>query len=112
MVRLPEIHIDLNALNNSELVALCQWVEIKATRAWPRSLLIEALENFQPFDLKDPIDEHREKLSSWLKRYWDRVQMQAAKKACPNCEMCRDLQVLECYALNRKYFDPRTRSQR
>jgi hypothetical protein len=111
MVKQPQIHIDLDELNHSELVALCQWVDIDASRAWPRHLLIEALEQFQSIDLIDPIDSYRDKMSSWLKRYWDRVQMQASKKVCPNCHLCRDAQVVECYNKNRKWFDPRARGK-
>jgi hypothetical protein len=48
-------------------------------------------------------------MSAWLNRYWDRVKMQAAKKVCPDCSLCRDMQVFECYNKNRKYFDPRGR---
>ena len=107
MVKQPEIRIDFNELNHSELVELCRWAEIPASRAVPRDLLIEALENFEPFELTDPVEIYRERMSSWLSHYWDRVKMQAAKKVCPDCSLCRDLQVLECYNKNRKYFDPK-----
>ena len=112
MVKQPVIHIDLDELNHSELVALCRWVEIEASRAWPRHLLIEALEQFQAIELEDPLDRLRNKLSPWLRRYWVQIQMQASKKVCPNCHLCRDAQVIECYNKNRRHFDPRAKGTR
>ena len=108
MVRLPETpECDLNEMNQSELVALCQWIGIKASRAWPREFLTRALENFETYELPDPIGERHTRMSTWLKKYWDRAQMQAKKKSCPNCEYCRDMQVLECYYANKKNIEGR-----
>lgn len=107
MVKQPDITIDLNEINQSELVALCRWIGVKATRGWPREYLIWALENFYSVEYDDPVDVHRHKLSGWLKRWWDRIQMQAQKKVCPRCENCGDLQVLHCYMKNRKGIEGR-----
>ena len=107
MVKQPNVTIDLREINHTELVALCHWVGIKASRGWPRVYLIWALENFEPIVYKDPIDKLRESLSAWLQRYWDRIQMQAQKKVCPYCENCTDLQVLTCYMKNRKGIEGR-----
>ena len=107
MVKQPDISIDLDELNQSELVMMCEWVGIKVSRGWPRAHLVEALENFQGTSFADPVDVNREKLSAWLFRYWDRIQMQAQKKVCPSCFHCDDLQVLTCYSKNRKGIEGR-----
>jgi hypothetical protein len=106
MVHQPERPIDLTQLNHTELVALAQWVGIKeANRAWPRELLVYVLENFQTVGIEDPMDKFRNKVKPWLKRYWDRVRMQMTKAVCPNCEHCRDFQVLECYYRNKSRIE-------
>jgi len=107
MVKLPDITIDLNEINQSELVALCKWVGVPASRGWPRDLLIEALECFSPQDIPDPLDLYRDKVSGLLNRYWERIKMQVQKKVCPNCENCRDLQVLACFNKNRHHIEGR-----
>ena len=107
MVKHIDIDIDLNQINQSELVRLCRWVGIQASRGWPREYLVWALENFQAIDYQDPVDDNRHKLSSWLGRWWDRIQMQAQKKVCPRCFSCNDLQVLTCYMKNRKGIEGR-----
>jgi hypothetical protein len=103
VVRQPDIKIDLPELNHTELVTLCHWVGIKeASRGWTRELLIQALEQFETYpDLKTSIDVKKKRLSSFLKLRWDQMQMQVDKRACPNCHLCRDLQVMECYRPNK-----------
>ena len=96
--------IDLTDVNTSELVQLAQFIGIRVSRALPRAVIIHALENFSPVDYEDPVVVKGKKLSEWLKRYWERIQMQAAKRVCPKCHYCRDAQVLECFHLNRKNF--------
>lgn len=105
MPKVPDIKIDLDKLNHSELVLLSNWSGMKVTRAVPRNLIIESLKNFEPLNLPDPIDTARSRISRWLNKHWDRVQMQAQKKVCPKCHLCRDLQVVECYSANKKYFE-------
>lgn len=107
MVKQPDITIDLGELNQSELVELCQWVELKVSRGWPREYLVWVLENFEQIEHQDPVDDARVKLSKWLQRYWDRFQLQAQKKVCPRCFNCSDLQVLSCYTKNRKGIEGR-----
>jgi len=102
MVLVPEIDIDLDELNHSELVLLAEWCGLPASRGVPRRILIKALNEFEPIEIQNPIDKNRLAVSRWLERLWDRVQMQVGKKVCPNCYACRDIQVLECHALNRK----------
>ena len=108
MPRQPEIpKVELHELNDSELAALCSWVGIKASRAWPRWLLVQSLEQFVDYEVPNPLVARRAKVSGWLMRYWDRIRMQMRKKVCPACENCRDLQALECYDLNRKNIEGR-----
>ena len=105
MAKLPEIHIDLDEMNQAELVALCQWAGIDASRAFSRDQLITCLEKFWPLDVENPIRDYQNRMSEWLLRYWERVRMQAAKKVCPRCHLCRDLQVLECFNRSKKYIE-------
>ena len=108
MPRQPEIpKVELHEFNDSELTALCIWVGIKASRAWPRWLLTQSLEQFVDYGVIDPLVARRAKVSAWLQRYWDRIRMQMRKKVCPACTNCRDLQALECYDLNRKNIEGR-----
>lgn len=104
MVR-PDFDIDLNDLNDSELVVLCNWVDIRASRAWPRDLLIWSLENFEPIDIEQPFDTERERMSEFLKLYWDRFRLQVDKKVCPNCFECRELQIMACYNKNKRRIE-------
>jgi hypothetical protein len=99
-----DVELNLNSLNHSELVTLARWLDIQASRAVPRDMLIHAIENFVGLNFTDSIRVKGEKLSAWLGRYWEQIQMQARKKVCPNCHLCRDAQVLECYELNKKKF--------
>jgi hypothetical protein len=105
MVKTPDIEIDLDELNHSELVTLARWCGLEVSRAMPRIAIYDALYHFDPIVESDPIDRLRYRLSRWLKRYWDRIRMQAKKKACPNCFNCRDLQALECYTQNRRLIE-------
>lgn len=106
MPRLPEIpKVELHEFNDSELVALCLWIGIKASRAWPRWLLVQSLEEFVDYDVPNHLVGYQTKMNAWLMRYWDRIRMQMRKKVCPGCSNCRDLQVLECYDLNRKNIE-------
>ena len=106
MARTPDIHIDLQALNHSELVLLAKWSGLPASRGMPREILIESLETFQPTMVPVPLDDKRKLMSEWLKRWWDVIRMQMPKKVCPNCHLCRDLQVLSCYSKNEASIKP------
>lgn len=106
MARIPDVHIDLENLNHSELVLLAKWCDLPASRALPREKLVESLVTLEPIEALMPIQEMRETLCKWLVRWWDRVQMQAAKKVCPACHKCRDLQVLDCYLRNKSNIRP------
>ena len=94
--------VNLNDLNDSELVLLCSWLGIRASRAWPRDLLIYSLENFEPVDIPQPFDEERTKMSGFLKMHWDRFRLQVDKKVCPNCFECREMQIMSCFNKNRR----------
>lgn len=104
MVTVPDIQIELDDLNHSELVLLARWNGLKANRGMPREVLYRHLRTFTPFEPADPFDGAREAVSTWLKRHWERFQLQVAKKVCPHCERCRDLQVLDCYMKNHKHL--------
>ena len=93
----------LNSMNHSELVLMALWVGIKASRAFPREELIQAILKLEPFDMtpnadseKAPMDK-QEILSGWLKRNWSRVQMSVPKRVCPSCFKCSTSQVLFCF---------------
>lgn len=109
MVRVPDIHIDLDELNHSELVALARWSGLPASRAFPRDMLVESLESFRPVEADMPFDKMREDLSTWMKRWWSIFQMQVSKKVCPTCSLCKDLQVLDCYSKNAHQINPNKR---
>jgi len=97
--------IDLEDLNHSELVLLAKWVGLtKASRAVPREVLIESILNFEPLPFDNPFNPMRKEMSDWLKRWWDRLQMQAPKAECPNCDLCKDVQALECFEMNKGHF--------
>ena len=101
----PEIRIDLEELNHTELVLLLRWIGVEnATRAMPREMLIEALETVSPIEAPNPVDRQRKAMSAWLKLHWDRLQMQAPKAACPHCFECSDMQAMECFHKNKHYF--------
>lgn len=102
MAKNPKVSIELREFNDSELVLLCSWVGIKASRAWSRELLIYALENFEPVDIEDAFYRERDLLSKFLTMHWGRFRMQASKKVCPHCFECREMQILECYMKNRR----------
>ena len=104
MVTTPDIHIELDELNHSELVALARWCGLNANRGISREVLYRHLKSFKPFGPEDPFDGAREALNSWLTRHWDRFRLQVAKKVCPACSQCRDLQVLDCYTKNSKHL--------
>ena len=106
MPKYQPIEFDFNDLNHSELVLFCEWCGLPASRAIPREELLNSIyQHYTPIDFQNSIDLKRKRLSSWLKRYWERIQMQASKKVCPNCEFCRELQVLECYHANKRHIE-------
>jgi hypothetical protein len=102
MVNVPDVRIDLDTLNHTELVALANWCGLKAHRGIPRSTLYYHLTKLVPFTEEDPFDGMRGAVSHWLKSYWDRFRLQVGKKVCPNCYECREAQVLHCYMVNSK----------
>lgn len=106
MVKTPDIHVDLTQLNHSELVLLNEWCGLPASRGMPREMLISALENFRPPEVPVPFDDKREALSTWIKSRWSTLRMQMPKKVCPNCHLCNDLQVLDCYTKNVNHIKP------
>lgn len=105
MPKYEDIHLDLDAINDTELVALCKWVGIKnASRAWPREALIQSLLSMKPPTAMQVLEKQRLTLSKWLLRYWGVIQMQVQKKVCPECTLCTEIQVMTCYEKNSKYL--------
>lgn len=107
MAKVPDVHIDLSELNHTELVLLARWCDLPASRAIPREVLEQSLETFIPVDVPIPLDKMRKEMSDWMKRWWDVVRMQVSKKVCPNCHLCKDLQVLDCYTHNETNINPK-----
>lgn len=71
------IEIDYESLNHTELLALAQLVGIPgASAAATRSMLIDALQTLEPIRLQNPMAVTRTKLLKWIKRHWDKLQMQ------------------------------------
>lgn len=101
----PDIQIDLGSLNHTELVLLTKWCGLPASRGWPREILTESLQKFAPETLSIPFDIHREKINDWMARWWERLQMQVDKKVCPDCTLCGDSQVLNCYLDNKTLIE-------
>ena len=102
MVRGENIEVDLTDLNHSELVLLAQWNGLNASRAVPRQEILEALATFQPLPYQQPFEDKQKKLSAWLKRWWkEKLRMQAERRVCPRCHLCRGTQVLLCFNENR-----------
>lgn len=97
-----ETEIDLTELNHSELVLLANWNGLNVTRGLPRETIEYLLTNLVPNNRPDPFARDRQDLSSWMVKYWARIQMQVPKKVCPNCHECRELQVLDCFRANRE----------
>lgn len=107
MAKYQEFTQQLTDLNHSELVLLAKWCGLPASRAFPRDMLISSLENYRAIELPVPLDDKRQQVSEWLNRWWDKVRMQVPKKVCPNCHLCRDLQVIDCYSLNEHSIHPK-----
>jgi hypothetical protein len=107
LARAREIDVGLDELNNTELVTLCHWVGIPASRAYPRELLLHMLEELEPVPLDNPIQPDREALQKFLQMHWPRYQMMAEKKVCPRCDECRDIQITLCYLRNRHHLKGR-----
>ena len=96
-----EVEIDLTELNHSELVLLANWCGLNMSRAVPREAILEALDTLTPNRGTGPFERERKNLNEWLRRWWSVVQMQVSKKVCPDCYRCREIQVLDCYSMNR-----------
>lgn len=107
-MKLPETRIDPDEVNHSELVQLCQFIGIPgASRAWSRDLLLYCLTNFEDRSGPNPLDDLRQLMHEWLDLRWKNMAMQADKKVCPNCHLCRDVEVLECYVRNKNQIGGR-----
>lgn len=105
MPKYDDIHLDLDEINDTELVALCKWVGIdNASRAWPREILMRSLLHMVRPDVPQVLEKRRVPLSKWLQRYWGVIQMQVQKRVCPECTLCTELQVMTCYEKNSKYL--------
>jgi len=99
------IEVDFDEINHTELVKLCHWVGMpNVSRAIPRDMIIQTLEQLDVIDIHNPVDKKREELSNWMKRYWSVLEMQVRKSECPDCTLCGDLQVVECHTDNKKHF--------
>jgi hypothetical protein len=69
--------LDFTELNHAELLVLAQMVGIPgASAAATRGMLVEALQTLEPIRLQNPMAVTRMKLLRWIKRHWDRLQMQ------------------------------------
>ena len=99
--KLPKVEVNLSDLNRSELVLLANWCCLGATQANSREELIQALETMLPLNTPAAFVDEAGRLHQWIEFHWNVFQMQVGKRVCPNCEQCRDLQVLECYRFNR-----------
>jgi hypothetical protein len=106
VLKLIRAALDLDELNHTELVALAKWCGLPASRGMPRWMLKQSLETFTPASVDIPVDNLRAALSAWLKKYWGTLRMQMPKKVCPDCFKCKDLQVLDCYAMNEAQIKP------
>jgi len=92
----------LDQLNHTELVSLARLNGIPgAAKSVPREVLIYALRNLEPIDLSSPTAGIADRMSKWLIRWWARLQDTAPKSCCPNCPGCPDLQILDCYEVNK-----------
>jgi len=40
-----------------------------------------------------------------MERHWSVLEMQVRKSECPDCFLCGDLQVVECFNENRQHFN-------
>ena len=108
MVRVPDTHIDLDDLNHSELALLARWCGLPSSRGIPREDLKLSLENFEPVQVNGlPFEDRRKSLSTWMKRWWSTIAMQANKNLCPDCHLCGELQVLACYEKNVHQIKPK-----
>lgn len=106
MVAIPAIRIDLAELNHTELVLLAKWCGLPASRGIVREVLIDSLEKLSPVETPIPFDEKRNRLSTWIKRHWNTLRMQMPKRVCPKCDLCKDLQILDCYTINEAQVRP------
>lgn len=94
-------HFDINEMNTTEIVQLCQQNGLPgAARFIPRKILLEHLMRLEPIDIASPIDAMRRKLSLWLRRNWGVMEMQVDKPQCPRCDDSCDLQVVWCFLDN------------
>lgn len=97
-VRQEGQEVDLTLLNQAELAALAKFIGVdNASLAAPRESLIRAIETLEDLPIGNPLDEIREIYSGWLKRYWDRFEMQVPYSKCPDCYQSCDAQVVACY---------------
>jgi hypothetical protein len=102
---MPEF--DLDEMNHSELVKMCHWIGMKnVTRGVPRDVIIQSLTSTDTITVPNPVDKERKDLSDWMKRHWSVIEMQVPKSECPNCFLCEDAQVIECFEENKRHFKP------
>jgi hypothetical protein len=99
--KLPNVEVNLEALNHSELVLLANWCMLGVTRADTREAIIQALETMTPLNTAPAFFDEADRMSRWIQYHWDVFRMQVGKRVCPNCMECRDLQNLDCYQHNR-----------
>jgi aminoglycoside phosphotransferase family enzyme len=88
-------------MNHTELVELARFNDIPgASKAASREELIESIHEMKPVETENPIDGLRNRMSKWLKRYWDVFRSQVTHEECPECHKCCDLRVIDCYLSN------------
>lgn len=104
---MSEDTFEINEMNHTELVKLCHWIGMKnVSRGIPREEILQSLRDLKTITIQNPVDEERDTLSRWLKRHWNIVEMQVPKSECPNCNLCEDAQVIECFEDNKRHLKP------
>jgi hypothetical protein len=94
--------------NQTELVQLATHCDVRnASRALPRAVIIEHIQTLQDIVSYSPLNEYKIRMSAWLNHYWTAKGdlQKPAFRPCPDCTMCTDLQIVDCYEQNGDQID-------
>ncbi len=106
-MKIPHADFEMpwDELNHTELVWLATYNGIPdVSRGVPRDDIIRALREVRTIPgAKDPFKRRKGRLSSWLKKWWDKIgleQQNPPAKHCPECVLCPDAKIAWCWMHN------------
>lgn len=95
---------DLTDMNKTELIRLCRMRGVATHRGLSKKSLALALQG-KKVKSNSSVEEHRAKITAFLKQHWDTIKSQVGIRCHGHCEDHTDFQVEACWKLNKEIIE-------